>query len=158
KASNAFWLASALLSPVNTALRYGASELGISRPFRMLQNNLIAWFVTAYIHRIGTYLIEVNSGRMRIGATRYREIRESADGGTEKSESAEGENAGQFHDLLPSRVAVPIQLTVLGQAKTGKSSLINALLGEQRAVADVVVGTNAITTYNLKSQGNPGEL
>jgi hypothetical protein len=49
-------------------------------------------------------------------------------------------------------------LTVLGQAKTGKSSLIYALLGEQRAVADVVVGTNAITTYNLKPQRNLGGL
>ncbi|HEV3204712.1 MAG TPA: hypothetical protein VGY77_10020, partial [Gemmataceae bacterium] len=103
KASKAFWIASAFLSPVNTALRYGASELGISRPFRMLQNNLIAWFVTAYIHRMGTYLIEVNSGRLRVGATRYRELRESADLETASSESPDREIAGPFHEPSPSR-------------------------------------------------------
>jgi hypothetical protein len=32
------------------------------------------WFYTAYVHRLGTYLIELNSGRLRIGAARYREL------------------------------------------------------------------------------------
>ena len=40
-----------------------------------------------------------------------------------------------------------------GQAKAGKSSLINALLGEQRAKADVVPATAQITRYDLQPEG-----
>ncbi len=39
---------------------------------------LLVWFYTAYVHRLGTYLIELNSGRLRIGAVRYRELMQSA--------------------------------------------------------------------------------
>src|SRR5262249_12652777 len=36
KASNTYWAVSALFSPVNTAVRYSASKLGLSRPLQML--------------------------------------------------------------------------------------------------------------------------
>ena len=73
-ARGAYWLISALFSPINTGLRYLASEVGAGRPLQMLQENLILWFYTAYVHRLGTYLIDVNSGRLRVGAERYREL------------------------------------------------------------------------------------
>ena len=53
---------------MDTVLRYGASQLGVSTPLQMLQQNLYAWFFTAYVHRLGTYLIDLNSGRLRVGA------------------------------------------------------------------------------------------
>ena len=40
----------------------------------MLQQNLLVWFYTAYVHRLGTYLIDLNSGRLRVGVPRYREL------------------------------------------------------------------------------------
>ena len=33
-----------------------------------------AWFAKAFIHRLGWYLIELNSGRLKIGVQRYREL------------------------------------------------------------------------------------
>jgi hypothetical protein len=35
---------------------------------------LLLWFYTAYLQRLGTYLIELNSGRLRVGVRRYREL------------------------------------------------------------------------------------
>src|SRR5919202_492311 len=75
-ASNLYWAVSALFSPVETAARFTATKLGLSQPLQMLQNNLILWFYTAFVHRVGTYLIDLNSGLLRVGATRYRQLLE----------------------------------------------------------------------------------
>ena len=49
-------------------------------------------------------------------------------------------------------------VTVCGQVKQGKSSLINSLLGEQRARTDVLPATNEITRYELQPEGIPTRL
>jgi predicted GTPase len=41
----------------------------------------------------------------------------------------------------------------MGQVKAGKSSFINALLGEQRAKTDVIPATAEITRYELQPEG-----
>jgi uncharacterized protein len=51
-----------------------------------------------------------------------------------------------------------VTITVAGQVKAGKSSLINALLGERLAQTDVVPATADITRYELKPPGAPGGL
>jgi predicted GTPase len=48
-----------------------------------------------------------------------------------------------------------VTITILGQVKAGKSSCINALLGEQRACTDVLPATNQVTRYELKKEGIP---
>jgi predicted GTPase len=133
-ASNVYWLISGLFSPLRTGMRYAATQLGMSRPWQQLQENLLLWFYSAYIHQLGTYLIDLNSGRLRVGARRYREL-------VKAQQPAENEQVGE-----------PVQqvvLTVMGQVKTGKSSFINALLGEQRAHTDVLPATDQITRYEL---------
>ena len=45
-----------------------------------IQDNLILWFHTAFIHQLGRYLIELNSGRLKVGVKRYREILAAAPG------------------------------------------------------------------------------
>src|SRR5262249_6984882 len=136
--SNAYWLGAAFLDPLQTAVRYTASTLGLSRPWQMFQQELISWFHTSFIKRLGHYLIELNSGRLRVGAQKYRELkRASSSDGTvmQPPEEAPIEHVGQ------------VTLTVMGQVKMGKSSLINALLGEQRAKTDVLPATSEITRY-----------
>ena len=81
-ATNVYWVVSALFNPVGTGLRYAASQVGLSQPFQMLHKNLLVWFYTAYIHRLGTYLVELNSGRLRIGVPRYRELLQRQCGAT----------------------------------------------------------------------------
>jgi predicted GTPase len=149
-ASNIYWIVSGVFSPLNTAMRYVASQVGMSRPFQMLQENLLLWFYTAYVHRLGTYLIDLNSGRLRVGARRYRQLLEQAKGtpAAPPQPAAEGP-AAPDSEVLVRRVG----LTIFGQVKAGKSSLINALLGEQRARADVLPATSEITRYELHLEG-----
>jgi predicted GTPase len=145
-ARKAYWLMSAVFSPVNTGLRYLAAELGMSRPLDMLQRDLIIWFYVAYVHRVGNYLIEVNSGRLRIGADRYRQLRDSQDG---RAPEATGREAS----VLSAAGSGGIGLTIFGQVKTGKSSFVNALLGAQRAKTDVLPATDQVTRYELRPAG-----
>jgi predicted GTPase len=161
RASNVYWAISAVFSPINTAVRYSASKLGLSRPFQMLQANVLAWFYTAFVHRVGTYLIDLNSGRLRIGAKRYRELlhrrerieaaAQSASGGSAPPDAADSAPALEPPEATPYTTT----LAILGQVKAGKSSLINALLGERRAVTDVLPATSAITRYQLRSPAPP---
>jgi predicted GTPase len=142
-ASNLYWAIAALFSPVRTAARYAASKVGLSAPWQMLQQNLVLWFYTAFIHRLGTYLIDLNSGRLRIGAGRYRELVEQYTAPPCSDGSSE-----------PPVVTV----TLLGQVKAGKSSVINALLGEQRARTDVLPATAGAERYELKNPDLPSDL
>ena len=74
--SNVYWAAAAMINPIQTGLRYLASQVGIGTPSKKLQENLLLWFYTSYVHRLGHYLIEVHSGRLRVGADKYRELLE----------------------------------------------------------------------------------
>ena len=148
-ASNIYWVVSALISPINTGLRYAATQLGLTTPLQMLQQNVLLWFYAAFLQRLGTYLIELNSGRLSVGATRYRQLVEQAGG------------AGPSADGQPSDAADQVRqvtVTTMGQVKAGKSSLVNALLGEQRARTDVLPATDEITRYEFKPPDVPTKL
>ncbi len=149
-ASMVYWLVSALISPVNTGLRYAASTVGLSQPLRMLQQNVLVWFYTAYLQRLGTYLIEVYSGRLRVGVQRYREL--------VLKEAAASTSDGVLPATAGKETVEVVTLALIGQVKVGKSSLINALLGEQKAFTDVLPATQGVERYTLKPEGIPSTL
>lgn len=154
-ASNLYWGITALFAPLETGARFAASKLGLSQTWDMLRHNLVLWFYTAYVHRLGTYLIELNSGRLRIGAARYRELMESAEPSEPRADPkalVSVETAG------PSPSIRQVTIAVLGQVKAGKSSLINALLGEQRAATDVLPATAGVERYELHPPNIPARL
>jgi predicted GTPase len=148
-ASNVMWAVSAIFNPINTGLRFAANKIGVTTPLQMLQNNLIVWFYTAYLHRIGTYLIDLNSGRLRVGATRYRELLKSR----QMPAAPDGAAPPDEADVIGQ-----VTVTLLGQVKAGKSSLANALLGEQRARTDVLPVHDEVQRYELKTEGIPTKL
>ncbi len=138
---NVTWIVSGIFSPVSTAIRYFASQAAMGRPWQMLQDNLLVWFFTAFVHRLGVYLIDLNSGRLRVGARRYLELQRANVAAPDEPQ-----------------VVRKISLAIIGQTKAGKSSLINALLGEQRAHTDVVPATASITRYELHPPNLPSRL
>src|SRR5262249_52431266 len=53
----------------------------------------------------------------------------------------------------PAEAVRRVTLALIGQVKAGKSSVVNALLGKQRALADVLPATNEVTRYELHPEG-----
>lgn len=49
----------------------------------------------------------------------------------------------------------PLQVLVVGQVKAGKSSVINALIGEMRAPVDALPSTDAVTMHECQPAGMP---
>lgn len=127
-ANKFYWMISGLLSPVNTSMRYLASQAGVTRPWQMLQLNLLLWFYSAFVHRVGTYLIDLNSGRLRVGAQRYRELmaREKPDPGVPP-----GAGALPLDGVTetPQAPTTPLTIGLIGPFGGGKTSLRKALLG-----------------------------
>lgn len=163
-AMNVYWAISAVFDPLNTALRYSASKMGVAGPMQMLERNLYAWFFTAFMHRLGTYLIDLNSGRLRIGVDRYKQLQEEAARAAEQGpDVAEKVVAGPFigRDTTADDAVEQVrQMTIalVGQVKAGKSSLVNALLGEERARTAVTPMTAGIERFELLSPGIPTRL
>ena len=148
---NAYWLFSALIDPVRAGLQIAATKAGLQTTFRQVQKNIVVWFYTAYLHELGRYLIELNSGRLRVGAKRYLELLERheappVDGG-EVLETPE--KPGAKPD--PERLTIAI----VGPVKAGKSSLVNAIFGDYRAGVDSLPLTPAATRYDLNQLGLP---
>jgi uncharacterized protein len=152
-ASNVYWLASAVFDPIKTATRYAAAKYGMGRPLELFQQNVILWFYSAYVRNVGFYLVELYSGRLKVGVERYRELMaESLPPQPPLPRSGEGEETGE------EPKATGVSIALIGQVKAGKSSLVNALLGERKAATDVLPLTSEVTRYDLAAPGVPTRL
>lgn len=138
------WIISTIFAPLNTATRYLTTQAGLNRPWQELQQNAVLWFFTAYVHRMGAYLIDLHSGRLRVGATRYLQL---------KKQLIDPSSPAPVENDKPS-----IKFVLLGQTNAGKSSLINALLGEQRAFVDMLPATPEAQVYSLQHTAIPTRL
>jgi predicted GTPase len=160
---NAYWALSAVIDPIHTGMQVLGTKAGLAPMFQRAQQNVMVWFHTAYVHKLGRYLIELNSGRLKVGAKRYLELMAQhvepvADvGWVESSRPAEtpGEEDGGSRSSTRPKEAPPVTLAVVGPVKAGKSSLVNAMLGEQLAATDVLPLTPGATKYTLREPGQP---
>ena len=139
-ASNLGWLTSIVLNPTSLA-RFAVSKAFVDPLSKQLQTNLLGTFYALFVRQLGFYLIELNSGRLRAGSAAYRAAMKRLDADATSSTSTEPPES------KPKPVTVTI--AVIGQVKAGKSSLVNCLLGEQRAAVDVLPLTQAVQRYDL---------
>ncbi len=140
---NVYWAGAVFFDPIQTGLRYLASKAALGSLVDRIQDNIILWFHTAFIHHLGRYLIELNSGRLKVGAKRYRELLAQ-----HQAPPADDPNTrptptdAQLGEAVISTAAntatglKAITVGVLGSVKAGKSSLVNALLGRNAATVD----------------------
>ncbi len=160
KGRNAYWLAAAVLNPINTGLQYAATRFGLGSMLERVQGNVLLWFHTAYIHEFGRYLIELNSGRLKVGVKRYRELLAAhvEPPAVVTPPVAEGVTVANGAGVLITSPPVPpppapvlpgVTVAVLGQVKAGKSSVVNALLGEAHATVDTLPVEHNGTKYRL---------
>jgi uncharacterized protein len=168
QAANVYWLASAVFDPIKTATRYVAAKYGMGTPLELFQQNVILWFYSAYVRELGFYLIELYSGRLKVGTARYRELMKqySHDSGeptviVPPPDGSVGKPTVETPAPAPPEPkARPtgVNIVLIGQVKAGKSSLINALLGERKAATDVLPLTSEVTKYDLVAPGVPTHL
>lgn len=140
---NVYWAGAAIFNPVQTALRYLASKAVLGGLMGRIQDNIILWFHTAFIHHLGRYLIELNSGRLKVGVKRYRELMAQhqpppADDPAARPAPSPAEVGEAALATAANTATGPkaITVSVLGSVKAGKSSLVNALLSRNAATVD----------------------
>jgi predicted GTPase len=145
--SDASWAASMLFRLGNIG-RYAVWKVAMEPVTRKMHTDILAAFYVFFVRQAGFYLIEMNSGRLRGGADPYREMmrRTGRQQGTADSAAiyeeprvdASGEGAGD------------VTIALVGQVNAGKSSLINALLGEQVATTDVLPQTDQVQRHRVQ--------
>lgn len=141
--SNLGTVASAILDPSKIP-RYIAMR-GASTPLMgQVKSNLLGAFCRFYLQRVGYYLIELNSGRLRGGSSRYRKMIDLID--SHEPGSSDQPPAAKSTDTPPT---VTVTIAIVGQVKAGKSSLANCLLGDQQAAVDILPLTRDVTRYEL---------
>ncbi|MBM4254867.1 MAG: hypothetical protein FJ147_03110 [Deltaproteobacteria bacterium] len=105
------------------------------RLFDLTKETLRQWILKWYVDRVGYHAIELYSGKLLVTRRLEGRLPLSPDSAT----------------LLTAdqHSSEPLRILVLGQAKAGKSSLVNALFGELRVATDVVPTTAQVTPYVL---------
>lgn len=142
RASDAGWLASMVINPLNVA-KFLSSKLTLQPIVDELRSEFLAAVYLRFIRQVGFYLIEMNSGRLRRGAERYRKTF-----GKRADEEMNG-SPQTSSKVIPKSVVVAIA----GQVKSGKSSLVNALIGKREAVTDVLPSTSSVSRHQFPISG-----
>ena len=143
-ASDLGYLVSAAFGPATAAGRYLLSRVVLAPTVQLMQDNVLYWFYTAFLQRVGIYAIELNSGRLEVGAKRWRELVKAYEQPTKGGDATE--SAKPASDAVEHKVTI----SVVGQVKAGKSSLVNAFLGRSEVLSDVLPATRTVTRHELK--------
>ncbi|HXY37019.1 MAG TPA: GTPase [Planctomycetaceae bacterium] len=137
---NTTWAASILINPLNIA-RLWTSRVAAEPITTELQTEVLAVIYLRFIREIGFYLIEMNSGRLRGGADAYRRHFQA--------DAARSSERGEKPPAGPPTVQT-VNVALVGQVSSGKSSLINALTGAHRAAVDVLPKTREVQRYQAQ--------
>ncbi len=103
------------------------------------------YLTCACVRKAGFYAIQLYSGELDFGPEQYQSF-VSAD-------SSNDQEADRDWDRGISKE--PLRIVVVGQTNSGKSSLINALFGEVKTIADVVPTTRHVQPFVLEKDGLP---
>lgn len=131
------WRLVRLINPV-TAAAQEAREQITKRLYANVRDQLAKQLARAYVREVGRAAIDLYGGRLRVS----------------QAALAEHVSASTLRDRLAGAgMAEPLRILVAGQAGAGKSSLVNALAKEVRAVVDAPGGTRDFQAYELEIEG-----
>ncbi len=140
KAWQGYRVSSMIINPLHALtqeLRNHLLKTQVMAPmFDELQDWLLAW----YVKKVGYYAIALYSGTLNVSDPAAQPTRYS------KTDFASSDKQAAATD------AEPLRILILGQVKSGKSSLINALTGEVRAATDVLPCTAKTTPYRWQRE------
>lgn len=172
-----YWPISAVIAPTTVVARYAASQFILAPLSKDVQANVLAWFTMTFVQRVGYYAIELNSGRLAGGSKKFRESLKKMKRAEEQQKGRKGEGEKRKGKGNAAMIGVEVleksspkaepkasedetttsgedertevTIALVGQTKAGKSSLINAILGEQKAYSDILPATSEVHRYRL---------
>lgn len=144
KIRDGIWFASMLLNPLNV-VRYGTARATLGSASRGLQRELLTTLYARFIRQCGFYLIEMNSGRLRGGADLYLQ----AFGKRRSDSRLVPDTIAGFDESLLSGDG-DLKIGLVGQVSSGKSSIVNALIGEHAAATDLLPETRLVRRFQLQ--------
>ncbi|MBL8890417.1 MAG: GTPase domain-containing protein [Planctomycetaceae bacterium] len=164
------WLSSIVYNPLNL-LRYFTSKATVEPLGQQLQQELLIRLYMKFVFQVGFYLIEMNSGRLRGGTLKYRQYfgrqRSATFGSSPAGSPAEPSDDTTIEKPRPpdspkSELGQPlceaVRIVLVGQVSSGKSSLINALLGTHEAACDVLPTTRDVQRYAINLSNTRGRV
>lgn len=132
------------VSPISALLRE-ARDSAAGRLLNSSTDEVKRWAIGFCVRKAGYYAIQLYSGHLVLEGIEFRAYQTSQSQADVQREATRSERLAEE----------PLRILVLGQVKSGKSSLINALFGEMRAAVDVVPRTRNVNPYLLERDGVP---
>lgn len=147
-----YWALSAIFNPAGALGRYALSRTILKPVSGIMEANLLNWFFISFVQEVGFYCIEMNSGRLRGGARRFRKsIRPN-----------HPMLANEVKQLTPETPEEPpeeagiVTICIAGQTGAGKTSLIQALTQGNLSELPPPSRTQEVRRYeaNLSNDGD----
>jgi uncharacterized protein len=123
-----------IMRPATAIVQEWQDQLGQNMATKSV-GGIKQWAIDYCVTKAGDYAIQLYSGGFVLDDEYRPRISAQAQGATFEQE--------------------PLQILVVGQVKSGKSSLINAILGEIRAPVDTLPATDQVDLYECRSQELP---
>ena len=144
---NFYRLGHAAVDPSSVIFRELRRDMG-NRILGYGSEQVQTWLLREYVRKVGFYAIELYSGRLLLEDTeRVERVTAASEKQLARAESQTTESEE------------PLRILVLGRSGSGRSSLVNALLGEQRAATDRVAGiTDGVQGYRWTPDEGTGAL
>jgi predicted GTPase len=136
------WRLIRLINPV-TAAAQEAREQITKHLYANVRDQLARQLAGAYVREVGRAAIDLYGGRLRVSPAAL----------------AGHVSASTLHDRgHATGRAEPLRILIAGQAGAGKSSLVNALSNDVRAVVDAPGGTRDFQAYEVELEGLTGSM
>jgi hypothetical protein len=136
------WRLIRLINPV-TAAAQEAREQITKHLYANVRDQMARQLARAYVREVGRAAIDLYGGRLRVS----------------EAQLATHVSATTLRDRgQATGRAEPLRILVAGQAGAGKSSLVNALSNEVRAVVDAPGGTRDFQSYEVELEGLTGSM
>jgi len=129
-------------NPVGALLRE-LRQLATGRLQDTSARGIRRWAQGFCVRRAGYYAIQLYGGHLVLDEVAFADYQTR--GSRRDAQRAEAQGAELDEE--------PLRILVVGQVKSGKSSLVNALFGEVRAAVDVVPTTRCVEPYVLERDG-----
>lgn len=132
------------LNPVSGVLRE-LRDAATGQLYHASTDEVKRWAIGFCVRKAGYYAIQLYSGQLVLDEVEFRDY-----------QSRRGRSDVERDEARRQILAEePLRIVVVGQVKSGKSSLVNALFGQMRAATDVVPRTRGVEPYLLEREGIP---